>query len=67
MDTSGVHRRRGVWEVERHENQKNEIRALVAAGLGIREGTENLGEPQKESGEDYARRILEFLKTVKKS
>ena len=33
----------------------------VAAGLGIREGTENLVDPQKESGEDYSRIILEFL------
>ena len=52
MNTSanGVYRRNGVWEVERHENQQNEIRALyVAAGLGIIEGTENLVDPQKES------------------
>ena len=37
----------------------------VAAGLGIREGTENLVDPQKESGEDYARRILEFMNTAR--
>ena len=37
----------------------------VAARLGIREGTENLVDPQKESGEDYTRRILEFLKTAR--
>ena len=38
----------------------------VAAGLGIKEGTENLVDPQKESGDDYARKILKFLKTVRK-
>ena len=37
----------------------------IAAGLGMREGTENLVDPQKESGEDYARRILEFLETAR--
>ena len=51
--------------VERHENQKNEICALYAAGLGIREGTENLVDPQKKSGEDFARRILEILKKAR--
>ena len=38
---------------------------FVAAGLGIREGPENLVDPQKESGEDYKRKILEFLKTAR--
>ena len=38
---------------------------FVAARLGIREETENLVNPQKKSGEVYARRILEFLKTVR--
>ena len=28
----------------------------IAAGLVIREGTENLVDPQKEAGENYARR-----------
>ena len=37
----------------------------IAAGLGIREGTEKLVNPQKESGEDYARSILKFLKTAR--
>ena len=34
----------------------------IAAGLGIREGRKNLVDPQKESGEGFARRTLEFLK-----
>ena len=37
----------------------------IAAGLGIKEGTENLVDLQKESGEDFARRILEVLKQVR--
>ena len=37
----------------------------VAAGIGEREGTENLVNPKKESGEDYAKRILEFLGTAR--
>ena len=37
----------------------------VAAGLGIREGTENLVNPQKESEEDFVRRILEVLKKAR--
>ena len=37
----------------------------IGAGLGIREGTENLVDQQKESGEDYTRRILEFLKQAR--
>ena len=31
----------------------------------MREGTGNLVDPQKESGEDFARRILEFLMTAR--
>ena len=30
---NGVHRRNGVWEVERHEHQKNEIRALCSSRI----------------------------------
>ena len=37
----------------------------VAAGVGIREGRDNLVYPQKESGEDFARRIIEVLKQVR--
>ena len=37
----------------------------VAAGLGIKERTENIVDPQKKSGKDYVRRILEFLKTAR--
>ena len=36
----------------------------IAAGLGIKEGTENLVDLQKESGEDFTKRILEVLKQV---
>ena len=36
-----------------------------AAGIGEREGTENLVNSKKESGEDYARRILEVLETAR--
>ena len=38
----------------------------VAAGVGIREVIENLVDPQKESGEDFARRILAVLKQIRK-
>ena len=37
----------------------------VAAGIGERERTENLVNLKKESGEDYARRILKFLGTAR--
>ena len=33
----------------------------VAVGIGEREGTEKIVDMKKESGEDYARKILEFL------
>ena len=38
----------------------------VAAGVGIREGMDNLVDPRKGSGEDLARRILEVLKQIRR-
>ena len=38
----------------------------VAAGVGIREGRDNLVDPQKESEEDFARRILEVLRQIRR-
>ena len=48
-------------ELKAMRTKKMKFVLYVAAGLGIREGTENLVDPQKESGEDYSRIILEFL------
>ena len=36
-----------------------------AAGIGEREGAENLAIVIKESGEDYARKVLEFLEIAR--
>ena len=38
----------------------------VAAGEGIREGRDNLVDPQKKSGEGFGRRILEVLKQIRR-
>ena len=68
MDTSadGVHRQNGVWGVESHENQKNEMIALCSSRVrNRRRNGESIVDPEKESGEEYARRILEFLKTAR--
>ena len=37
-----------------------------AAGLGERKGTENLNITNQESGEDYARKVLDFLEGARK-
>ena len=37
----------------------------AAARVGIREGRDNLVDPQNESGEDFARRILEVLTQIR--
>ena len=68
MDNSpnGIHWRNEAWTVKRHENLKNEIRALCSAGVGIWEGRENLVDPQKESGEDFTWRIIEVLKQIRR-
>ena len=39
----------------------------VAAGIGGIEGTENIVDKKKESGEDYARKILEFLEAAQEA
>ena len=67
MDTSadGVHRQNGILGVESPGTIRMKFVLYVAAGIGAREVTENLVNPKKESGEDYARRILEFLRTAK--
>ena len=36
----------------------------VAAKIGEREGTEKIVDTKKESAEDYARKILEFLEAM---
>ena len=38
----------------------------IAAGVGIQEGRDDLVDPQKESAEDFARRILEVLKKIRR-
>ena len=38
----------------------------VATGVEIPEGMDNLVDPQKESGEDFERRILEVLKQIRR-
>ena len=47
------------------KTQRIKVVLYIAAGVGIRERTENLVGPQKESGEDFARRILEVLKKAR--
>ena len=67
VDTSanGVHRQMKCEQSKDMRTKRMKCVLYIAAGLGIREGTENLVDPQKESGEDYARRILEVLKKVR--
>ena len=51
------------WELKDLRTDRMKFVLYVAARIGEREGTENLVNPKKESGEDYAMRILEFLGT----
>ena len=51
------------WELKALRTERMKFLLYIAAGIGERKGTENLENPEKESGEDYARRILEFLGT----
>ena len=46
------------------ENRQNEIWASGSGRIGEREGTENIVDKKKESGEDYAKKILEFLEAA---
>ena len=56
----------------KHEQSKDmrtkrmKFMLYVAAGLGIREGRDNLLDPQKDSGEDFARRTLKVLKQIRR-
>ena len=71
MDTSadGVHPQNGMLGVQDPENQQSETCSKVADGIGEREGRGHLVDKKeknrKESGEDYARKILEFLKAAR--
>ena len=49
--------------VKRNENQEKKIH--VVAGIGKREGEENLAIMIKGAGEDYTRRVLEFLEVAR--
>ena len=67
VDTSanGVHRQMKCEQSKDMRTKRMKCVLYIAAGLGIREGTENIVDPQKESGEDYAWRILEFLRKAR--
>ena len=47
-------------------NKRISFVIYAAAGTGEREGVENLAITIKGSGEDYARRVLEFLEVARK-
>ena len=49
-DTSadGFHRRNGVWELKAMRTKRMKFVLYIGTGFGIREGTENLVDPQKE-------------------
>ena len=53
------------WEIKamRTSRMKNIIHE--AAGIGGREGAKNLAIVIKGSGEDYARKVLEFLEVAR--
>ena len=57
-----VHQRNGVLGVDDNENQQNEICATgCSQGTRERKETENIVDTKKVSGEDYAKKILDFL------
>ena len=53
------------WELKALRTDRMKFVLYVAVGIRERERTENLVGPQKESGEDFARRILEVLKKAR--
>ena len=53
------------WELKALRTYRIKCLLYVAAGIGEKEVKKNLESPKKESGEDYAKRILEFLGTAK--
>ena len=56
------------WELKTLRTNRVKLVLKVAAGIGEREGTKHLVDKKeinsKESGEDYVRKILEFLKVA---
>ena len=59
--TDGVHRRNGKLNVRAMRTDRMKIVIQEATGLGERKGTENLNITNQGSGEDYARKVLDFL------
>ena len=53
------------WELKALRTDRIKFVLYEAARIGEREGMENLVNPKKESGEDYTRRIQEFLETAR--
>ena len=53
------------WEFKALRTDRLKCVLQVAAGIGEREGTENIVDKKKESGKDYARKILEFLEVAR--
>ena len=49
------------WELKALRTDRMTFVLQVSAEIGEREGMENLENQKKELGEDYARKILEFL------
>ena len=54
------------WDVRAMRTDRMKIVIQEAAGLGERKGTENLNITNQESGEDYARKVLDFLEGARK-
>ena len=54
------------WDVRAMRTDRMKIVIQEAAGLGEREGTEDLKITNQGSGEDYARKVLNFLEEARK-
>ena len=59
--TDGVIEEMVCWDMRAMRNNRMKIVIQEAAGQGERKGTKNLTIRNQGSGEDYARKVLEFL------
>ena len=55
------------WEERSMRTNRVKFVLKVAAKIGEREGTEKIVDTKKESAEDYARKILEFLEAMQEA
>ena len=53
------------WDVRALRTDRMKLVIHEAAGIGEREGAENLAITIKGSGEDYAKRVLDFLEVAR--